>query len=205
MLLLALAIVGIAACGSSETPITADEASREILLDLPVLPAGTKRAEKPLAGQRCSPASHFRRYAEAVLSVPGFLLPKDKLLQQVGVFATHEEAVKAFHQVLSGKARRCVEREMQATSLQLAGSKGTITFKRLPDTGLGDVTAQTIRLHFTHPYVVLNVEQTMMVDGRAFTTLTFVSENHHLSPNVWQAVADTAAASLTEASADLET
>jgi hypothetical protein len=201
--LVALA-TGLSACGSSEERITADEASRQILLGLSDLPSGSKQSDEPLAGERCSPASHFRKYAQSVLSTSGFYLPRDQLLQQVGIFDRPSEAAKASRRVLSTKARRCVEGEMQATSISLAGSKGVITSRRLPGPALGDVTARGIRLHFTHPLGRVDLEQTTMVEGRALTTLTFISQNHSLSRHVWRAVANSTAASLRKASSDLE-
>lgn len=203
-LLLVASAVGLGACGSSEEPITADEASQQIILSLSDLPSGSKRANEPIAGAQCSPASHFRKYAQSVLSTPGFHLAEDQLLQQVGIFRRPSEATKAFRQVLSAKARRCVEGEMQETSISLAGSKGVITSRRLPDPVFDDVTAKAVRLHFTHPLGMLDLEQTMMVDGRALTTLTFISQNRPLSRDLWRAVADSTAASLHEASSDLE-
>jgi hypothetical protein len=192
------------ACGSSEERITPDEAGRQIIVSLADLPSGSQQANEPLAEERCSPASHFRKYAQSVVSTPGFYLPKDQLLQQVGIFKKPSEASKAFRQVLSVKARRCVEGTMQATSIGLSGSKGVITSRRLPDLALGDVTAKGIRLHFTHPLGRLDLEQTTMVDGRALTTLTFVSQNHSLSRNVWRAVANSTAAALHRTSSSLE-
>jgi len=201
-LLIAL-VVGLSSCGSSGEAITANEASQQLILGLSDLPPGSKRADKPLAGERCSPASHFRKYAQSVLSAPGFYLPQDQLLQQVGIFRKPSEAAEASRKVLSAQARRCIEGEMQATSVKLTGSGGTITFKRLGDPALVGVTAKAFQLHFSHPFGELNFQQAVMVDDRALTTLTFISENHSLAPNVWQGVMESTAASLGTASSGL--
>lgn len=196
--------VGLSACGSSEEHTSPDEAGKQIVLGLSDLPSGSEQAGEPLAGEQCSPASHFRKYAQSVLSTPGFYLPEDKLLQQVGIFKRPSEAANAFRQVLSTKSRRCVEAVMQAMSISLAGSKGKITSKRLSDPAPDGVTAKGLRLHFTHRLGMVDLEQTVMVDGRALTTLTFISRDHPLARNVWRAVADSTAVALHEASSGLE-
>ena len=202
--MLALALAGLAAagCGSGAEELTAKQASHRVILPVSQLPSGTKVAKKPLLEETCSPASYFRPYAEAVAVTPGFLLPKHQLVQQVGIFHTHHEAERAFREITSDDNRECIARQMQSTAVALTGQRGRLLFGS-PPREIAHTTSRTIAVRLINPFGWVDVESTVLLNGRGLTTLTFVSKGQRLPEEEWRSIAASAAGTLSGAVASL--
>lgn len=191
------------ACGSESEGISSQQASHRILLTEKDLPPGTETAKEPPLDSKCIPSSYFGDFVEAVSTSPGYYLPQFLLVQQGAVFSKPGRSLRALQLLMSDLVQRCLERKMQALSLQYVGVKGRfkakVVSRRLPD-----VEVRTLKIRFVTMAGWTEAEQTVLVDGPALTVLGFSSQNQPLKRSTWHRVSAAAAKKLNRVSEALE-
>lgn len=191
------------ACGSSEKdPISDKQGAQAVVLKMSDLPEGSVKAEEELVSENCDPVNYFQSYASAVAAPLGFILPEIELLQTVGTFKTSKEARKAYDEVTSKSARDCVGVQMLKGTLQQTGSKGTLRSKSVPKSVPGETT-KTMRLVVNAPLASVEVQRTAILHERLLTTLTFISLNQPLSPELWESISRRAAVRVDKAASSI--
>lgn len=196
-LLTALAVTGTPACGSNSDAPDKSHTARKALLGLSDLPPGSKTADKPIVGDKCSPASYFRGYAREVQTPPGFHMNGADLLQNVGVFADEHDARRAFAAITSQRSRSCIAGELQRAARE-AGVKGEPTSEEV-DRRLPGAKIHVMRVDLSVGFSTVHVERTAILDGRAVSTLTFISRNKPVRRAYWDSLVPKATGRLADA------